>query len=36
MLPPDELDALAREGGWHVARTFTGDGAIYSAVLEKL
>ena len=36
ILPPDELDALAREGGWHVTRTFTGDGPIYSAVLEKL
>jgi SAM-dependent methyltransferase len=36
MLPPDELDALARAGGWHVAQTFTGDGPIYSAVLEKL
>jgi SAM-dependent methyltransferase len=36
MLPPDELDALAREGGWHVTRTFTGEGPIYSAVLEKL
>jgi SAM-dependent methyltransferase len=36
MLPPDELDALAREGGWHLTHTFTGDGPIYSAVLEKL
>jgi SAM-dependent methyltransferase len=36
ILPPDELDALAREGGWHVTRTFTGDGPIYSAVLQKL
>jgi SAM-dependent methyltransferase len=36
MLPPDELDTLAREGGWQLTQTFTGDGPIYSAVLERL
>jgi SAM-dependent methyltransferase len=36
LLPPDELDALARAGGWQVTRTFNGDDRNYSAVLERL
>jgi len=35
MLPPDELDDLAAQGGWRVARVFRDDGPIYAASLEK-
>jgi SAM-dependent methyltransferase len=30
-----EMDELAEGTGWHVARTFDGEGGVYTAVLEK-
>ena len=36
MLPPDELEELARPAGWEIARVLDGDGPLYSVVLEKL
>jgi SAM-dependent methyltransferase len=36
MLPPEELEELARPAGWGIARVLDGDGPLYSVVLEKL
>jgi SAM-dependent methyltransferase len=35
MLPPDELEELAKPTGWTIVRVIDGDGPLYSAVLEK-
>ena len=35
MLPPDELDEFAAQGGWRVTRVFRDDGPIYAVSLEK-
>lgn len=36
MLPPEELEELAKRTGWGIARVLDGDGPLYSVVLEKL
>jgi hypothetical protein len=36
MLPPEELEELAKPAGWEIARVLDGDGPLYSVVLEKL
>ena len=36
LLPPEELEELARPAGWGIARVLDGDGPLYSVVLEKL
>src|SRR5438067_3230758 len=36
LLPPEELDDIAAQGGWRVARVFRDDGPIYAVSLEKI
>jgi SAM-dependent methyltransferase len=36
MLPPEELEELAKPAGWEIARVLDGDGPLYSVVLQKL